>query len=67
MDSLSGITKQTFCDLTVESKLDVLFDCLVEVNSNLKKSNGYDKMVAFTGGVVGGIAAVLGKGLFWGK
>lgn len=65
MDCLNGITKQTFCDLTVESKLDVLFDCLVEVNSNLKKSNGYDKMVAFAGGVVGGIAAVFGKGLLW--
>ena len=39
----------------------------MEVNSNLKKSNGYDKMVAFSGGVIGGIAAVLGKGLFWGK
>jgi len=65
MDCLNGITKQTFCDLTVESKLDVLFDCLVEVNSNLKKSNGYEKMVAFAGGVVGGIAAVFGKGLLW--
>lgn len=67
MDCLNGITKETFCNLSTDSKLDILFDCLVEVNSNLKRSNGYDKMVAFAGGVVGGVAAVLGKGLLWGK
>lgn len=67
MDCLNGITKETFCKSSTEVKLDLLFDCLVSVNQNINKSQKYDKIVAAFGGVIGGIAAITGKGLIWGK
>lgn len=64
-DRLDGMSKETFSKLPVDSKLDTLFDCMVSVNNSINKSNKYDKLVATLGGVVGGVLAVVGKGVFW--
>ena len=63
----NGISKDTFKQMNVESKLDVLFDYIQDSYHNIeqiKKRPIADKCIAFVGGIIGGFLAALG--LKWG-
>jgi len=61
-------SKETFEKATTEVKLDLLYDCSQAIYGKLNKLENRkrtDKALSFAGGIMGGITAVLMKGLFW--
>lgn len=65
-----GMTRETFESADMPVKLNMLYDetqsiraLIEELRRDLKEKNRYYKVVAFFGGVVGGILATFGKWL----
>lgn len=63
---MNGITRKTFEDMTIDSKLNVLFDCSCQLNDKLEKHKVRIFMFASGGGIIGGMATVIAKWAFWG-
>jgi hypothetical protein len=64
----NGITKDTFKTMSVDAKLNVLFDYAHESRNDvsaLKKRTLVDKGIAFAGGIIGGIVAITGNWFFF--
>jgi len=61
-------SKETFEKASTDVKLDLLYDCSEAIYVKLAKLENRkrtDKALSFTGGVIGGIVAVVMKGVFW--
>lgn len=63
---MNGIKKDTFKEMNIDSKLNVLFDCSCELNEKLDGQKIRNSLFAFAGGVLGGMIAVIGKWFFYG-
>lgn len=70
---MNGITRQTFEESTIDTKLNILFDCSCSLNDkfneNAKSLEKYRvKLFIFAsgGGIIGGFLAIVSKWAFWG-
>lgn len=66
MSGINGVTKQTFSQMDIDCKLDVLFDCLLYLSEQIKQKKNYEYGIAGITGFLGGMMAILGK-YFWNK
>ena len=84
---MNGYTKDTFKTASTETKLNILFDCLLTLNrtvenqsmvvcpaqqkacderfKKMEKLKWWNPVASATGGVFGGILAVIGKWFFF--
>ncbi len=63
---MNGLTKEAYLKAEPELKDEMMFDCLLNIHERLEKIERRKLLysgTSFIGGIIGGIVAVLGKGL----